>query len=329
MLVAVFLLVLALLSALLTRQIQRHAVALGVLDVPNERSSHTAVTPRGGGLAIVVVFALGSLLLMWLGWLPQNWVLPILSACTGIALVGWLDDQHHVSALGRLAVQAATAGLVIAAVDAATSVLLVLVLMFLMVALTNFYNFMDGIDGLAASEAVFVSLSAALFLFAEGETGLMLWLLVLAAASAGFLYWNWSPAKIFLGDVGSGFLGFVFGVFALLTVVEGVLSPWVWLILLALFIVDASVTLLRRMLAGKRWYQAHRSHAYQNLSRGMGSHKRVVVAAILINAFWLLPCAGTAYYREEYAVVCTVLAFLPLVVAALLSGAGVEKDPVV
>lgn len=334
-LAVLFLLGLALFTAWMTGLVRRYARRLGVLDVPNERSSHTAVTPRGGGLAMVLGFTLGTLLLMLWGTLPWAWGGPVLLASGAVAAVGWVDDLRHVAVLKRLQVQAlaALSLMWIFTVFPPLEVELWQVLavgaegLLLMVALTNFYNFMDGIDGLAAVEAVFVAVGGALLVLDRGEWEMALWLLALAAVVAGFLVWNWSPAKIFMGDVGSGFLGFLFAAMALLSVLEGMLSFWEWVILLGVFIVDAGVTLGRRMLAGERWYEAHRSHAYQNFSRRTGSHSRVVIVAILVNVLWLFPWAVLARRFGEYAIGCTFLALAPLVIAALVLGAGKESAP--
>jgi Fuc2NAc and GlcNAc transferase len=112
-------------------------------------------------------------------------------------------------------------------------------------------------------------------------------LLCLAGAVAGFLVWNRCPARIFMGDTGSGFLGFTLGAPAILTLGDGGITLWSWAILLGVFIVDATLTLLRRMLNGERWYQAHRTHAYQHAARRWGSHRRVTVAVLSINVLWL------------------------------------------
>jgi Fuc2NAc and GlcNAc transferase len=143
-----------------------------------------------------------------------------------------------------------------------------------------------------------------------------------AAACGGFLAWNWPPAKIFMGDVGSGYLGYAIAVLALAAARENSVALLVWLILGAVFFVDATVTLLRRLARRERVYEAHRSHAYQWLARRWQSHRRVTVAVLLVNFFWLLPCALVAVRHPVWAGWMVVLAIVPVTVAALLAGAG-------
>lgn len=181
---------------------------------------------------------------------------------------------------------------------------------------------MDGIDGIAGVEAVTVAAGAALLLWVRGDAAMAGVLVLLAAAVLGFLAWNWPPARIFMGDVGSAYLGFVLGVMALATSAEGPLNLWVWLILLAVFITDATVTLLRRLLRGERWYEAHRTHAYQHAARRFGSHRKVTLAVGALNVLWLLPLAGVACALPGYGWWLAVVAYLPLLLLAVKFGAG-------
>jgi Fuc2NAc and GlcNAc transferase len=188
---------------------------------------------------------------------------------------------------------------------------------------TNLFNFMDGIDGIAGSEAVFVA-GAGAFLNSRfgGDSGLTAAMLVLAAASLGFLIWNWPPARIFMGDVGSGFLGFTLAVFALAASRHSTVPIEVWAILSGVFLADATVTLLRRIFRGDRWFEAHRLHAYQGLASRWQAHLPVTALVIGINVFWLFPWAWIAATYPARALwdVCAALA--PLAVIALLAGAG-------
>jgi Fuc2NAc and GlcNAc transferase len=142
------------------------------------------------------------------------------------------------------------------------------------------------------------------------------------AASLGFLAWNWPPAKIFMGDVGSGYLGYAIGVLALATMASGFLSPWVWLILGGCFIVDATVTLVVRYAKGAPLTQAHRSHSYQRLSRYWGGHQSVTLLVISINVFWLLPWAAVAIRWPALGFACSIVALVPIVFAVTKLGAG-------
>jgi Fuc2NAc and GlcNAc transferase len=188
--------------------------------------------------------------------------------------------------------------------------------------MTNLYNFMDGIDGIAGVEAVCASGLGGLLLTWAGLGNIAAGALALTGASAGFLVWNWPPAKIFMGDVGSGFLGFVFGVLAIASARERPWLLWLWLILLSVFIVDSTVTLMRRFVADERWYDAHCSHAYQHAARRWGSHSKVTLTVAAINVIWLFPLAMGACVWPVEGPLFAVAALVPLVYTALRYGAG-------
>jgi len=224
-----------------------------LLDQPNARSSHRVPTPRGGGVAFVLV---GSLINAWWG---DGWAAWIPLMCTPLALVGMLDDRYDLPAVLRYAAQVATAiGLVcIASVPLPAWSLPIVVIA--VTAVINFLNFMDGLDGL-------VALSSLLLMATAG-----LW--PVAGALLGFLRWNWSPAKVFMGDVGSTWLGAVFAGMVLQQK-----SPWEAISLLmvaAPLLADAFVCVLRRLVAGQPVFQAHRLHLFQRLQRGGWSHAKV------------------------------------------------------
>ena len=313
----------AIASMMLTAWFLGHALKKGMLDIPNERSSHNAPTPRGGGMAIVVVCSLG---LIWLGIvneLPDSIVLALLVTGSLVAGVGWLDDKKGVPPIWRLLVHASSAALLFwalyltqAELQDADTVYVALLALLIVPGLTwllNLYNFMDGIDGLAGFEAVSVASTAALLIFWQAPgSGLSLALLLIAAATAGFLWWNWPHARIFMGDGGSGWLGFMLGAIALCSLFSGVLSLWPWLILLGVFIVDASATLARRLLCGEAVFRPHRSHAYQRWSRYFNSHNVVTIITLLINLLWLFPLAVIAVAFPAFGMAWLIVAWAPL-----------------
>jgi len=155
-----------------------------------------------------------------------------------------------------------------------------------------------------------------------GETGLTVAMLCLSSATCGFLFWNWPPARLFMGDVGSGFLGFTLTVLALATSQRGPLSVAVFAILGSVFLVDASVTLIRRMVRGDTWIEAHRTHAYQHLALKWHGHLPVTLLLNAINVVWLFPLAFYAATHEASAMLCLVIAQIPLVLLVLWAGAG-------
>jgi len=290
----------------LTRLARDYAVRRSVLDIPNERSSHSAPMPRGGGVAIAVSLLLvGAPLLALSEPAARSWGWAWLGGGLAIASVGWLDDHRPLPSRWRLLIQTLAAAWAVAWLGGLTSLDLGLTRLSLgpigtvlaviaLVWLTNLYNFMDGIDGLAGMEAVFAAVAGGALLWWKGALPLALASFLLAGASAGFLAWNWPPAKIFMGDVGSGLLGFSFGVIALAAERSGVLPALLWVMLLSVFICDATFTLLRRMLRGEQWYNPHRSHAYQKLVRAELSHGRVTAGVLLVNIVLVWPLACCA-----------------------------------
>ena len=147
----------------------------------------------------------------------------------------------------------------------------------------------------------------------------------LAAAAGGFLLWNWSPAKIFMGDVGSSFIGFSLGVMALLSMHHGSMTVWTWVLLVGVFIVDATLTLFNRFRRKQRWVEGHASHAYQNAARHYKSHAKVTITVLMINLFWLGPLAWLSMQYPEMGLVIAIVGLLPLVLLARRFGAGVEQ----
>jgi Fuc2NAc and GlcNAc transferase len=320
-------------SALLTGIVRRFALRHGMLDVPNARSSHVVATPRGGGVAVVCACLAAWLALYLLGHLSRDLLLA-LGGGVLVACIGYADDRQSLAVGVRLVAHFAAAAWALYCLgglpplqlgDAVYDLGIAgdLVATVGMVWVLNLFNFMDGIDGIAATEAVFIALAGAGFAWWQSRTGdVAPAALVLAAASAGFLMWNWPPARIFMGDAGSGFLGFTMAVLALAAAHRAPAALFTWLILGGAFFVDATVTIVRRMLRRVRVHDAHREHAYQRLSRRWHSHLKVVLVTAGINLCWLLPCAWIAEARPDYAALSCLLSLLLVALAAALVGAG-------
>ncbi|MBW4796407.1 MraY family glycosyltransferase [Pseudomonas tolaasii] len=324
-------------ALVLTGGLRRYALSRSLIDIPNARSSHVVPTPRGGGVSIVISFLLALLLSASLGLIawPLTWAL--FGAGAGIAVLGFLDDHGHISARWRLLghfIAAAWALFWISGLPPLTFMGLTVDLgwagHFLaavyLVWLLNLYNFMDGIDGIASVEAICVCLGSALLYWLTGHEQIALAPLLLGFAVAGFLYWNFPKARIFMGDAGSGFLGVTLGVLSLQAAWAAPQLLWSWLILLGVFITDATWTLLRRLLRGDKVYEAHRSHAYQFASRQFGKHVPVTLAVLAINICWLLPIALLVGNGTVDGVVGLVVAYLPLIALAMKFKAG-AKEP--
>jgi len=325
-------------SLFLTGALRRYALARSLIDIPNARSSHSVPTPRGGGVAIVVSFLLALPLMPGMGLVTWPLVWALLGAGAGIAVLGFLDDHGHIAARWRLLGHFAAAIWALFWIGGLPPLMLfglsldlgwighALAAVYL-VWLLNLYNFMDGIDGIASVEAICVCLGGALLYALLGFAGSAQptgWVMpvLLAAAVAGFLFWNFPPARIFMGDAGSGFLGIVLGVLSLQAAWVAPQLLWSWLILLGVFVVDATFTLLRRLLRGDKVYEAHRSHAYQFASRQFGKHLPVTLAVAGLNLFWLLPIALGVGVGVMDGLLGLLLAYVPLVFLAVKFHAG-------
>lgn len=316
-------------SMVLTKLVRSAAIRRGLLDTPNQRSSHTIPTPRGGGLAIVVVYLLGLFALFAAQVIPLETLMALAAGSSLIATISFIDDHGHVPSIVRLGVQLGSAALVLWLLGVpshlgfgaifgwvACGVLAVGTAWF-----TNLYNFMDGIDGIAASQAVCIGVAGAAVCLLSGAVPLAIGSALLAAASAGFLVYNWPPAKIFMGDVGSATLGFSFAALAMAGWVTAEIPLQVWLILGGYFISDASVTLARRALRGDNVLQAHRMHAYQHAAAKYG-HLLVTSCVIVVNVCWLWPLAALALLNPGYSLPLVILAYIPLLAAVLYLRAG-------
>lgn len=284
----------AALAAVATWLVRRYAIRKSLIDVPNERSSHSEPTPRGGGIGILLALLAGLCAAYALGWVQLRLFLALSIGGVLVGGIGLIDDHRHVRALTRASVHfiAALLALVLLGgmpvlrlgteqlmLGAAGWVLSALGIVWLI----NLYNFMDGIDGIAASEALVACAIGTLLASLVGASSVAIAAAVVAAAAAGFLVWNWDPAKIFMGDVGSGLLGYCIAVIAVGSENAGGPPLLVWLVLGAVFFVDATLTLVRRVLHGEKWFVAHRRHAYQRAVQAGLSHGVVSGAVVGLN----------------------------------------------
>ena len=269
-----------------TYLIKNYAIKKSLVAEVNERSSHTAPTPHGGGIAIALTWFVGLFYLYFYELIEPNLFYALLFGVV-ISLVSFFDDIYELSPKVRLIAQALVAigGLVtlgglesldFGLFEITNPFITNIFAFFLIVWFINLYNFLDGIDGYAGSEAVFLA-TAGLLLFG-GEH-----FIVLIVAVLGFLCWNWHAAKIFMGDVGSVLLGYNVAVFAIYYANEQSSNFWVWVILFGLFWVDATITLIRRKLNGEKLSQAHKKHAYQRLTQSGWSHSKVATSAMILN----------------------------------------------
>lgn len=292
-------------STLFTRRFCHPDSAVYILDHPNERSLHDRPVPRGGGLAILI--ALGVCGAAAAFFYPARGLAGMGLAVLIVAVVSFIDDRHSVTPAGRLVAHvAASAAIVYSGYflhgleipgmswDWPPIVGAVLSAVFI-VWMINLYNFMDGMDGFAGGMAVFGFGTFAVMGWTAGHDAFLAASLIIAAASAGFLFFNFPPARIFMGDVGSSTLGLLAAVLSLWGARDGVFPFWIALLVFSPFIVDATVTLFRRLLRGDRIWQAHKTHFYQRLVQAGWGHRKTVLFEYAI----MLGCAVTSLWSTR------------------------------
>ncbi|MEQ8588070.1 MAG: glycosyltransferase family 4 protein [Thalassobaculaceae bacterium] len=322
-----------LVSCLATRALLGLLRRGAVIDHPNARSSHAIPTPRGGGIAVVATVVAAALVseLVGGGWDTAS-LGPVLGLAVGLGVLSFLDDLRDLSAGVRIAGHAAAVagGLWALGGTGAFAAFLPPPLDLTLTALAwlwfiNLYNFMDGIDGIAGSEAVCVAVGiAGLALLGVAPQGLLGPAAALAGAALGFLVWNWHRAKVFLGDSGSVPIGYLIGYLLIVAAQPGGGAFAAALVLPLVFVVDASVTLLRRVARGKRPTEAHREHAYQRAVQGGWRHDRVCLAVIAANAC-LIAVAWFLAPWQPWLALAAGLAIAGLAYRRLLAVGGSER----
>jgi UDP-N-acetylmuramyl pentapeptide phosphotransferase/UDP-N-acetylglucosamine-1-phosphate transferase len=286
-----------------------NAESLRLVDVPNRRSSHNRPTPRGGGLSFVVVTPVLTVAgAFTLGVRVPVSVVVVFLVSLLVAAVGLADDYWHLPARIRFGAHLVGALILIASGVTVREIVLpggavlllggwsVPITIFWVVGLTNAYNFMDGIDGLAAGQSIITAATLAWLSWIAGNDGVVLVLIVLVGAAFGFLWHNWPPARVFMGDVGSVYLGITFAGLALSAPGNPSSEPpfVAWVVVLSPFLFDTGVTLISRVVRRQRWYEAHREHFYQRLIRQGWSH--CAVTALYLSVTGLLGSATIAYW---------------------------------
>jgi UDP-N-acetylmuramyl pentapeptide phosphotransferase/UDP-N-acetylglucosamine-1-phosphate transferase len=329
-----------LVSLFISIGLTRYRGRWAVLDRPNARSMHVIPVPRIGGLAILFGIVTGSLVAIRgvVSAVPPVSIGLILAALVLVASVSFVDDLRGVSIAGRLLMQCAAAVLVVAGglyidilgIDSwsfrpgiLTGGLLAIVYI---VWLTNLYNFMDGLDGLAAGMGVLGFGTFALLGGLAGDSGYFLINAVIAAACLGFLFLNFPPAKIYMGDIGAASLGFLAAVLGLWANHRNLFPLWVGMAVFSPFIVDASWTLLRRLLRGALPWQAHREHVYQRLVLAGWSRRKTLLCEYGIMAVSSL-LSLVVEWSKRRAVEWGALGFLILLYAVLIMGISFTKAP--
>jgi len=305
------------------------ALRKGILANPNYRSLHQRPMPQGGGIVFSAAFLAAVAVLWWAGFIDGKSMQAIGVGGVIATLFGFADDVVHVKPVTKLLVQSGLAGWALYSFDGnplfdlpwTPTIVELAASWFLLIWLMNVYNFMDGVDGMAASGAVFFCTACIIvLLLAQGDRELLLVFGLLALCCSGFLLFNWPPASIFMGDSGSLFLGYCFGALITGTITGGQVSPWTWLVILGYFAGDTTTTTVTRIFLTRNWYGAHRSHAYQNLARISGDHRRITVGVFCYHLLWLLPLAVLSVRAPAAGPLAAALALGPVVLWTLRYG---------
>ncbi|MBU0744129.1 MAG: glycosyltransferase family 4 protein [Gammaproteobacteria bacterium] len=316
MLIGVFLILLSVLSYISIGIYRSYAIKKNILDLPNQRSSHSIPVPRGGGVVFPILWVGFLLISYFINFIEASYLILFLPPVFLISFVGFFDDKYNIPARFRFLAQLIAAIYVLAVLGGFPKLDLGIITIdwgwfgyvFMVLALlwsTNLYNFMDGIDGIAAIEALFVFGFGGYFIWCAGgiELAIIIWSMM--AIILGFLFWNKPPAKIFMGDVGSALLGFLVMLFAIIGERKYNVSVFLWIMLYGVFWFDTTVTLIRRLINGDKWYQAHRLHAYQRLQLQEWSHRKILLWVIAINI--ILACAAfLSFYFPQHMLLALV-----------------------
>ena len=311
------------LSYYLTRYVRNYSLRNNVVDVPNERSSHINPTPTGGGLAICISILFAIIIFPGSDSSISSLKLGLAPGVLVIGIVGWLDIHREVAVVTRALLYLLASVWAIIMLGGFSEIVIgpylvsigwfgSIFAVFAISWLLNLYNFMDGTDGLASVQAISTSFYGLLFFSIVGETNASIVCGTILLSCCAFLIWNWAPARIFMGDVGSCALGFTFGVLAVYSEITSSIPVMCWFVLLSIFIADSTFTLFRRMISGDTWYRAHNTHAYQRLVQMGMPHKLLATYVFLTNFFVLGPLAYLVWQMPKFAipVVCSLYAVL-------------------
>lgn len=309
-------------TILATKGVLIYSLKNSLIDKPGERSSHSTPTPRGGGLPISILILFTVFIFTLTGFIPQNYAIALSFGGLLVSIVGWVDDHRDISAglRGILYFLASMIALYfIGGLDKIIIGDLVLHVGFFwgsviaiigITWITNLYNFMDGADAIASVQAITAGLFAGILFSINNQHGMSIVCFTIITACGAFLFWNWPPARIFMGDVGSCMIGYTFGVVTIIGEVTNSVHIYIWIILLSVFIGDATFTLVKRVISGDKWYTAHRSHGYQKLIQLGVSHSILAIYLLLFNICILWPIAFIAYKWKFLSIYMVLLSII-------------------
>ena len=323
-----------LLTLFMTQLLIRYSEKMGMIDIPNKRSSHTQPTPKGGGLGFFSVFT--AIALGFYSFFPEyhSIVSPLLFGGPMVILLGWFDDRYCLPAFFRLFVHFLVAILIYVFVTQSFKIQLNIsflpeqfwinsIFCILFIAwFINLYNFMDGVDGQAASTAVVGSFLMAVVAGIHDSYKLSMIYCLVGYTVSGFLFYNWNPAKIFMGNTGSYFLGFIFASLALISKVHANVSFYSHIIIFGFFIFDTTFVLMCRLLKGKPLFRAHKTFIFHKLVKKGWSHGKISTFYVMVMVLWLFPLANLASIYDNLGLMVVMIAYFPLLIFAIYNQAG-------
>ena len=332
-----------LLSFLITLSLEKFFLKKNLfIDLPTDYTVHTKPKPSAGGVSILISYLFFIFTIANYAATDYSVFLILLCSLLPVALIGLLDDFFQIRIYLRLLVQLFSAVIIVyyfqinnnnfdIQIYGEQSVIIIFIIsIILSMWLMNLYNFMDGVDGYASIECIFVSFSASFIAYWNNSENLLyIYIAGIGAATLGFLLRNWPPAKIFMGDTGSVSIGCIFSFFIFYTASESVISIYTWLILLSVFISDASYTLAVRIVTKRNITRAHLRHAFHILAVRENSHNYVNKVLISINLCWILPLALLSNAYMDYHIIIAILAYLPLLISLIKIGAGLEEKKII
>jgi Fuc2NAc and GlcNAc transferase len=308
----------AILSFLLTGLATQYSRRRGLIDLPGDRTSHAIATPRGGGAGLIAALLIATAIKYLISDHLDFWIFCTLPGALALSWVGWWDDHRSLSVKFRFAVQLVVSiYLIWCATDVALlgGGLWMLAAVVFLLWTTNLYNFMDGSNGMAGLQGVFVAVVLAGLFHAADNSQAVLICLMVGAACLGFLPWNLGRARVFMGDVASGSLGFIFAALLIYGVTSQAFGFSVALLVMLVFVTDSSLTLLMRVINGERWYTAHKQHLYQRLIAHGWSHGSVLLFYQALNLVLVTPAIVIA-------IINPATAWIVVLAVAMLFGIG-------
>ena len=318
-----------LVSTWLTRLYRSFAINKEIISNPNNRSLHKYFKPSGGGIVFSLICILSVSILSVIEIIEFEMLMVFGLGALCATLFGFIDDIYDINALLKLTIQVALSIWVLIWFDVGELIILnwlplwisLILCCFLLVWMMNLYNFMDGIDGMAASGTIFACFALiATLIITSGFSTLVIILSLLLFSCLGFLIYNWPPATLFMGDSGSVFLGYFFGSLIIISLINGDISFWTWLIVFSYFFGDTNVTIIMRLILSKKWYKPHRSHGYQNLARILDNHKKVTIGVQVYNIFYILPLTVFSVTIPMWAEFFSILAIAPVIILSIYFG---------